>query len=254
MGGRILVTLAVGTELAPWHRLRRFRRVRFGSCSFHQTRVGHADVLVILAGVGARHAEVVTALAVQSRPRVAVVAGVAAGLKPELRPGDIVVAESVWNIDESESVRSDPQLFECSLACGAKPIRRLLSLDRIVRTVEGKSRLAHTGDAAEMESLAVMQRLSRQGVPAVAVRAIADGAGQDVPCDFEMTLDHLGQIRFSRLLLQLIRGPSKLAAFARFGLSSRRATICLAYYLDRLVGRLAGQDTFGDPALVTTGR
>ena len=252
MGGKILVSLAVGAELAPWRRLRRFRRVGCGSSFFHQARVGHAEVLVILAGVGARHAEVVTAVAIQYRPRVGVVAGVAAGLKPELRSGDIVVAESVANVDQSESVRSDPRLFECALECGAQPVHRLLSLERIVRTVEEKSRLAHAGDAAEMETLAVMQRLSREGVPAVAVRAIADGAGEDVPCDFEMTLDRLGQIRFSRLFLQLIRRPLKLAAFVQFGLLSRRATISLAHYLDRLVESLAGQESSRDPALLTT--
>jgi hypothetical protein len=97
-----------------------------------------------------------------------------------------------------------------------------------------------------------MQRLSREGVPAVAVRAIADGAGQGVPCDFEMTLDDLGQIRFWRLLLQLIRRPLRLAAFVQFGLSSRRATISLAHYLDRLVESLAGQESSRDPALLIT--
>jgi adenosylhomocysteine nucleosidase len=251
MSGNTLVSLAVGAELAPWRRLRPFRRVRCGSSSFYQARVGHAEVLVILTGVGVRHAEVVTPLAIQYKPRAGVVAGVAAGLKPGLRSGDIVVAESVWNTHQTESVRSDPWLFECALECGAQPVHRLLSLERIVRTVEGKSRLAHAGDAAEMETLAVMQCLSCEGVPAVAVRAIADGAGEDVPCDFERTLDHLGQIRFSRLFLQLVRRPMKFAAFVQFGLSSRRATISLAHYLDRLVESLAGQDSFRDPALLS---
>ena len=252
MSGKILVTLAVEAELTPWRRIRRFRRVRFGSSYVHQARIGNVETLVLLVGVGARQVEVVTALAHQYRPQAGIVAGVAAGLKLELRPGDIVVPESICNTTHGQSARSDARLFECALECGAKPVQRLLSLDRIVRTVEGKSRLIGAGDAAEMETLEVMRRLAREGVPAVAVRAISDSVEVGVPCDFEATLDHRGQIRFSRLLLQLIRRPLELAAFARFGLSSRRATIRLARHLDRFVERLAAQESLQFPSLVVT--
>jgi adenosylhomocysteine nucleosidase len=249
-----MVSLAVEAELAPWRQIRRFRQVQLGPSYVHQARIGNIETLVILVGVGARKAEAVTALATQYVPQVGIVAGVAAGLKPELRPGDIVVAESVWNVHQTETVRSDPRLFECAVECGAKPVRRLLSLERIVRTVEGKSRLVHAGDAAEMETLTVMQRLSHQLVPAVAVRAIADRAEHDVPPDFEVTLDHLGQIRHGRLFLQLVRQPLKLVSFVRFGLSGRRATISLARYLDRFVERLAAHKIVRDPSLVAITR
>jgi hypothetical protein len=99
-----------------------------------------------------------------------------------------------------------------------------------------------------------MQHLARAGVPAVAVRAISDSAEKEVPWDFEVTLDHLGQIRHGRLFLQLVRQPLKLASFVRFGLWSRRATISLARYLDRFVERLAAQEIVRDPSLVAITR
>ena len=60
MSGKILVTLAVEAELTPWRRIRRFRRVRFGSSYVHQARIGNVETLVLLVGVGARQVEVVT--------------------------------------------------------------------------------------------------------------------------------------------------------------------------------------------------
>src|SRR5438094_6504791 len=103
MSGKILVCLAIEAELTPWRRRRRFRRVRFGSSYGHQARIGNIEALVMLAGVGARQAGVVTALARLYSPQAGIVAGVAAGLKPELRPGDTVAAERICNTHHTES-------------------------------------------------------------------------------------------------------------------------------------------------------
>ena len=90
----ILVSLAVEPELAPWRRLRRFRRRQTCSSAVYETTIGGTRVVVVLAGVGVQRADLTAALVAEHRPGVGIVAGVAGGLKPELEPGEVLVAEA----------------------------------------------------------------------------------------------------------------------------------------------------------------
>jgi nucleoside phosphorylase len=238
----ILVSLAVEPELAPWRRLRRFHR-RQSDKSVYETTVGAARVIVVLAGVGARRADLAAALAAELRPVAGIVAGVAAGLKPELELGEVLVAEAACDARENEIAWSDPRLVDCAEGCGATRVRRFVTLDRIARTPETKSFLAGAAEAAEMESLAVMRRWKCEGVPLVAIRTIADGVRDEVPWDFEAALDPDGQVRLRSIFAQIIPRPWALPSLLRFGIAGRRATVSLARYLDRLVAELAVKET-----------
>jgi nucleoside phosphorylase len=235
----ILITLAVNAEFAPWRQLQSFRQIQLGGLSLHETTIGHARVRVILTGIGARGICDLDQWVLQYRPDAAVVGGVAAGLNPNLRTGDILVAKSVSGQNENASIRSDPGLLHEAVQCGATRIGRLLTVAHVIRTAEAKCVLAGAGEAAEMETLMVMQRLSRAMVPAVAIRAIADTAHENVPYDFEAALDAGGQIRVARLAPQVMIRPWTLARAIQFGLMCRRATMSLAGYLDHFVQRLA---------------
>ena len=93
-------------------------------------------------------------------------------------------------------------------------------------------------DAAEMESLAIMQLLSHEGTPVAAVRVISDGEERGVAVRFECALDSLGRLQLWRLFPQAPAAPGLLPDLIRFGLTSCRATIILARCLDHFVERL----------------
>jgi nucleoside phosphorylase len=99
----ILVSLAVEAELAPWRRLRRFRQRQPSNSAVYETTVGCTPVAVVLAGVGARRADLTAALAAEHRPGAGIVAGVAGAAKPELEPGDVLVAEAACDASENET-------------------------------------------------------------------------------------------------------------------------------------------------------
>lgn len=105
--------------------------------------------------------------------------------------------------------------------------------------------MAGLADAAEMESLHVMTWLKEQHIPALVLRAIADPAGMDMPCDFEAALDADGQIAPARLLGQLVRRPQNVPALARFGKASRQAAEKLAECLDRIIEEWSAQERAG---------
>ena len=68
-----------------------------------------------------------------------------------------------------------------------------------------------------MESYTILAEAARYGVPSVAVRAISDTADFDMPYDFESTCDGRGQIRISRMVMQMLRRPVRVARDAHVG-------------------------------------
>ena len=238
----ILVIFALEPEFAPWRRMRQFRRVQVGDRSAYEAAIRGTRLVVACVGVGAPQAEITRALAVEYRPWAGIVAGVAAGLGPELRRYEIIVGDSVCLASGRGKARSDSRLVEAAVSCGAKRVATFVHVNRIITTAEAKSRLASIGSAAEMESFAVMTRLARQGIPAAAVRVVGDTCEEDLPCNFEAALDPAGRISAWRVALQVVRRPLTIPNLVRFGAVSRRATVSLAHFLDRFAESLALQE------------
>lgn len=246
---KIVVTFAVFPEFRPWARLRPFRRCAAGGLRCYETRIAGSDVRVLLTGVGARNAAEVVRHALEFAPGLFIVSGLAGGLRPEYRPGDVLAARSVCAAQEDRKVRPltdsfiriEERFLRLAIDCGARVAERFLSVKAIARTAEEKSRLASSADAIEMESFALMSEIAPRGIPVLALRGISDPVERDLPCDFEPLFDGHGRLRISRAALEVLRSPRGLPAMIRFGLESRRAAAALARYLDRFVENLSAQ-------------
>jgi adenosylhomocysteine nucleosidase len=230
---KALVAFALKEEFAPWRHRHHFRSI---SISHHPVSVapfGATEVYVALTGAGAPDAHHFHDLVAQFTPDMGIVAGVAAGLKPEWRPGDLLVAQSVSGPGDATTFPGTSNLIDLAVECGAKPAPRLITLPRIARTIAEKVRLAGWGDAADMESLPLMKQWSTRGIPSLAVRVILDPVEMPMTCDFEAALDAHGQVRISKVLSQLARSPELLPDFLHLARQSRRALKILASFLDR---------------------
>jgi adenosylhomocysteine nucleosidase len=250
---KILVAFAVESEFAPWRRQARYGWKEGAESFSYHGATGNAEVLVILTGLGGRRAEDLADWAVRYEPRVGIVTGLAGGLECDSRSGDILVAEGATNLSQTESAQSDPALVRLAVECGARSVLRFLTVPRVARTGREKSLLAAAGDAVDMESLVLMPRLSRVGIPVVALRAIADSVGTDLPWDFEAATSPRGEVRTWGLLAQLARRPQSLPGFVRFGMSSWRAARALSDYLERYIDRLADEESFRDARSMVVG-
>ena len=154
--------------------------------------------------------------------------GLAAGLAPELRPGDLVLAEAVV-LPDGRRLPTDPA-WRCRCAAAlaeagmAPHAGSIAGTDRLLATRAAKRALFEaTGAlAADMESHAVAELASAAGMPFIVVRAISDGADQALPAAAIRFLGADGRIRPSALIGVIAR-PAALAALVRLGLQTRRA-------------------------------
>jgi hypothetical protein len=241
MINKVLIAFAMKQEFAPWRRRHRFFTVENLACPVLLTRIGLTEVYVTLAGAGATNASRINELASDIGPSLAIVTGVAAGLKPDWRPGDILVAESVSGLDRKVEITADPALVRLALECGARPAPTLITLPRIVRTVEEKMGLAVRADAADMDSLPLMRQWVAQGIPSLALRVILDPVEMPMVCDFESAMDGEGQVRITSILAQLARHPRLLSDFLQLARQSRYVLHILAHYLDGFLEQLDSQ-------------
>lgn len=172
--------------------------------------------------------------------------GVAGGLDPALASGTVVVADAVIAPDGG-TLETDAawrgallaELRDAKLVCATG---RVVGVDRPVGDPEPKRLLfAGTGAlAVDMESHAVLRAARRCGVPALVIRAIADGAHDAMPELAMAAVGPQGRMRYGALAAALLRQPGDLGGLVRLARASRPAFASLRRVaaLPRLCGPL----------------
>lgn len=149
------------------------------------------------------------------RPDALVSVGICGALDPALALGDIVV-------DESAAPRSD------------RPHRRgtIVSVDRVISTVEEKQQLAVQGIAVEMESRAVAEVARERGLRFFCVKAVSDTAAEEMPLDFNRYRAADGSFEKGRIALAAVSRPfTLLPALLRLNRHSQFAARKLGEFL-----------------------
>ena len=235
---KVLIAFAMKEEFAPWQLRHPFRRVPNSPHPLLASVFGNLELYVALAGAGAPDAHHFENLTTTIAPSLCIVTGVAAGLNPRWKPGDILAPLTVSAPGGEPRTLADAKLIDLAVECGANRAEVMLTLPHIARTVEEKVRLGSMGDLADMESLPLMQGWSERGIPSLALRVILDSADMPMKCDFESAMDAHGQVRISKIAAQLVRHPQTLPDFIHIARQSRRTLAILARFLDRFFERL----------------
>jgi adenosylhomocysteine nucleosidase len=84
----------------------------------------------------------------------------------------------------------------------------------------------------DMESFEIVKQALAWGARCVVVRAISDGANEDLPIDFNRILSAGNRPSVGKALVQLAKNPLALFSLIRFGRQSQRAAAGLASFLD----------------------
>ena len=159
---------------------------------------------------------------VEQRVDALVSFGLAGGLDPALRPGDVVVPATVR--DDNYVYATDPRV---SARFGARG-GTLLAGAAVVGDAAEKARLfARTGAVAvDLESGAVARVAARHGLPFAVLRAVCDPAHRTLPPAALMALSGRGAIGTWRVLASVarhIRQAPVLIALARDAAVARAA-------------------------------
>jgi adenosylhomocysteine nucleosidase len=175
---------------------------------------------------GLRAAQVVDIAKAAGGPEVVCSVGFCGGLNPDLKAGDIFVAERVQT-SAGEYAVVKPQ------SPRAHHIGVLASIDRVAQTVQEKAELRARGAAAvEMEAGGVVARAAELGLEACCVRAVTDLAGESFGMDFNSMLREDGRFGTMRLIAAACRRPlSTLPELWRLGKRSRLASRNLGEFI-----------------------
>jgi adenosylhomocysteine nucleosidase len=148
--------------------------------------------------------------------------GLATGLAPVLRPGDLVIAESV--------VLPSGTAIACDESWREALVRRLVEHDlelRVARLAGGEHALGSPSQkqkvfqatfaaALDTESHAVAEVARAAGLPFLAVRAVVDPANESRPSTANRPGFMAGGTRPLAMLAQLARSPFEVCSLWRF--------------------------------------
>ncbi len=242
---RVLVTFAVDAEFAPWRKRHGFQRQEItseshaGSDVAYHAKVGRSDVDVYLTGIGQTGNGPGLYFLLSKSPHLCISSGLAGGLNPSLKNGDIVAARALALVEGGAKVNSKRNLVEIAGQCGARPVDLFLTSKHIVSQAQYKKSMAAFGDAVEMESYHVLSKATGTQVASIAIRAISDAHDEDLPLDFEKVIEPGGRVNPRRLALQIARFPNRVPSLIRFGRKTEQTTEKLGDFLDAYLEAVA---------------
>ena len=172
-----------------------------GWCCCRGRLPGGAEVLAVRSGQGGARARAAAAWLVERGATILAVMGVAGGLHPALRPGDLVLAgENRW---ESLPLRREANAW-LQVQCG-----NLADVGQPVLTPAGKAALFRESGAlaVDLESAAVGRLAREAGLPFFALRAVCDPAGREVPAELWACLTEAGRVRPAVLIRAVLNRP-----------------------------------------------
>jgi adenosylhomocysteine nucleosidase len=233
------IVAALALEVAPLvERCSKVRKYVGASFTFRGGRYDAAKIAFVESGMGFARARAATQALIDGHtPKWVISAGFSGALLPEMKVGDIAIANALADTHGHE-LSVDLKMPE-DRARGLY-VGRLLTADRLVRTVEEKRQLAaQTGAiAVDLESLAVAQVCRDAKTRFLAVRVISDDLSADLPPEVLTVVGSSGYLRMGAALGALWKRPSSFSDLWKLRETAHVAAERLATFLDGVVLQL----------------
>ena len=180
------------------------------------------DVLLIHSGAGAENARKAAELAVSKGATQLISWGCAAALNPDLKMGNLVLAESLIGNDGQEISVNATWHQHAKTVLGSEITAykgALIASEKMVSTAQAKQEIfEQTGAIAlDMESGAIAKVATHYALPFLVIRAIADPASMDLPNALENALNEKGEVAISRILKSLVLNPKEIPHLIQVG-------------------------------------
>ena len=211
-------------ELASLLRLLSLEEQRLGDLVVHAGALGGRRVLATMTGIGVPAARDTARRLIEATPLDhVIVVGVAGGVEPGLRIGDVVVPETVIAGWSGEAHHPAP--------LGSVPPRgRLLTTETLETGPEVlATRLAEGITAVDMETAAVAEVCDRNGVPWSVVRSISDRLSDNLlDSSFSTMVKPDGTPRAGATARFIAANPGSLLRLSRLARDAKAAAAAAA--------------------------
>lgn len=191
---RAALLAALPWEVQPFLRRVRAQRRIEGGMPLWEFAVGQGRGVAVLAGMGEAAAARSAAWVLERyQPQVFICLGFGGAVTTELGPGAVVLGDSFWRYEpQAGTLRELPapepavplgELLKSLAAAGLPACRGSIVTTPVViqKAIQG-SHLTHlTHPALEMETSAVAAAARESRLPMLAIRAITDPAGEEIP-------------------------------------------------------------------------
>ncbi|HEX9790448.1 MAG TPA: hypothetical protein VGA60_07285 [Kiloniellales bacterium] len=190
-------------------------------------RAGRDAPPMACAGADSGRAQAHAARLIAEGATVLLSFGLCGGLDPALRPGDLLLAETVLLPDGTRLPTSAPHRHRLRARLETAGIRSvggtLAGSDGPVATAEAKrAHFAQTGACAvDMESHGVAGAAQAAGVPMLVLRAVADPAARTLPRAALAVVGPDGRLRVFRALATMYVRPWEGPALVRLAYEAR---------------------------------
>lgn len=219
-------------------RCQRIKTYSGGAFKFTGAIYDGIRIAMVEAGMGPVRAQrAAQALLDAHHPTWVVSTGFAGALQADLKIGHIVVANEIVGLS-GEPLKID-------VGMNSDPARglhvgRVLTVDRMVRTIADKQALAaQTGAVSvDMESLAVAKVCQSTKTKCMAVRAVSDDLSTDLPPEVLSLVGETGAVRMGAVVASLWKRPSSIKDMWRLREHALTAAGRLADFLDGVLVQL----------------
>jgi nucleoside phosphorylase len=236
---RVLVTLAVDAEFAPWRKLRNLSHSEVGGTNVYQAQIGRSLTDFVVTGMGRENARRVARIVMTEPYSICIAAGFAGALKPQHTIGSILAAEAVQCLGNAKTLQSSRRLALAARTDGAFLAKMFLTSDTVIRNAEEKAKLGPLADAVDMESFEILSAAHEHKMSAVAIRVISDTSERDIPASLDNMVDDAGHVKIGGVIRGVLRHPIHLPALIRLGRDSSTAAEALARFLEGYIQKLS---------------
>ncbi len=208
--------------------------------TWHQGLYAGQPLLLLQTGMGRDAAERAIRLILDRYALAAMVSfGFAGGLSNRIQAGDLVLCRELYlpgDIEGQATLCSDAGLLALAqkqrIGGKAPSIAGCLTVDRVVSQPQEKMALgkAYPVEILEMESYWIGQACAQRSIPFLAVRAVSDSAGQNIPAIERLTSPN-GEVRRGAAFRYFLRHPASLIGVAQLVRDARLAGQHLTAFL-----------------------
>jgi len=203
--------------------------VRKAKLDFYVGSLKGADIVIVRSGIGKVNAAMATQILISDfNADVLINTGVAGGIKPGIKVGDIVISSDTMEYDidvtafgyepgiiprmEKSIFKADGKLVELAkkvaknIADGSAYVGRIISGDKFVVSKEEARKLGEMFNAyaVEMEGAAIAHVAYLNNIPFVIIRSISDNANEEASVDFNTFIEQAAKIS-SKIVSEVVK-------------------------------------------------